>query len=264
MHELGIEPTAAAIAGSVARGDADGASDIDLISYIDHSLSQVVAERSDAISRRHEGERLFFAVEQGLAFYGMFEGVKCDFSISPGTQVVTLVEDVIKRHDTTPDKHTVISGIREFLPIHGDAFIAELKRRTDTYPDGLALSIIRENILLPPRWVIERMGLGRRDFFLTQELLTTAVRRMLALCCARNRHYFNYKLKAIDRLVRELEATPPDFHSRLAGLLTDRDSSLADRYASLASDCWELVEASPFDVSTTLARARFERSFGPA
>src|SRR5205085_1468730 len=122
---------AIALVGSVARGIADDYSDIDMTICCDEMLTE--EERLAVMAENGGTDRFTLGDESGGMDQYVVDGVTCQFGICGLAMLKEDVDNVIERYDTEHDRHVIIGGIRQAIPLYGDEIIEQLKSKAATY-----------------------------------------------------------------------------------------------------------------------------------
>jgi hypothetical protein len=248
---------AALVTGSVARGDADGASDIDTILYFDAPHPPGRLEEQKAIAEASGGGFYFGTPDEGFGVYRFVDGVKCDFGFDLVSGLETHIADVMERSDLDLDKQLILDGVRRAIVLRGEDRVAEWRRRTDEYPEALGRAMLEKHLPMPPAWVLVEMGAARGDAFHLIEEFTRIARHVLGMLCAVNRVYHPGKLKGARHTLDRLRLAPPDVADRLERLFTASAERAAFDAIRLVEETWALVEQEWPDVDLGAVRTRF-------
>jgi predicted nucleotidyltransferase len=150
-----LKVRAIGVGGSVARGQADVYSDIDMmICYdelpSDEELKAVYEQNQGSDYRLHASDR-----EEGLIIEQYFvQGVKSDF----GHHTIEFCERNIKTllEQCDPDNIMLymLAGISEMVSLHGADLIEQWKAKVANYPDKLAQAMVKKHLYFRGLWVI--------------------------------------------------------------------------------------------------------------
>jgi len=244
----------AVVTGSVARGIADGASDIDTILYLDEPLSDDEFRVIERRAHRSGGGLYGGTAADGFALWEVVDGIKCDFSYTHRSEFEKLCRGMLD--DPTPDETTqlVIGGFVDAVPIMGEAWVRGWQEKLSAYPPTLARRQVERHLPITSIWVLERMGVERDDFLLVAETTQRAVRRVLGVLYGINRVYDPGKLKGFAHVAPRLAHTPIDLESRIRRVLSGQDRTAVEVLSGLIDDVHGLVEEHLPDVELGHAR----------
>ena len=224
-------PRGVLLTGSVARGDSDDLSDIDMIAYYDElpdedALRQVWRDlgRPDRLSspgRTTTSASTFFRID----------GIECQVAHLLASSVERDLDSVLDELSVDPMLHKKIIGIVGGVPLFGDALIREWQRRLANFPAPLARTMIEHYLnRIVPIWTY-RDALARRDAAIwTQEVLVSSAYGILGTVAGLNRHYFSsFQFKRAGRFIEAQPVAPKNLAARLDGLFSaDIDQSIGD------------------------------------
>ena len=133
---------ASAVLGSVARRQSDAFSDIDLgVYYAAMPTEEEVAAGRDVLAGA-DWLRIFTSAD-ALADSFTVNGVECQIIHCTVAQIDTDLRAVLDDCTTEHEKHAVIGGILDALPLFGADVIAGWQARAAAYPDALAQAVVR-------------------------------------------------------------------------------------------------------------------------
>lgn len=245
----------AVVTGSVARGLADGASDIDTILYLDEPLSDEEFRVIERRAHRSGGGLYGGTAADGFALWEVVDGIKCDFSYTHRAEFEKLCRGMLD--DPTPDETTqlVIGGFVDAIPVLGDDWVEGWQKKLSAYPPTLARRQVERNLPITSIWVLERMGVERDDFLLVADTTGRAIRRVLGVLYGINRLYDPGKLKGFAQVAPRLTHTPIDLECRIRRILSAQDRTAVETLSALIDDVHALVEEHLPDVELGDARA---------
>ena len=253
---------AVGIAGSVARGEADAYSDIDMSIYYEElpteeELKLAYKQNQGTDYRVYDDER-----EDGALVEQYFvQGIKCDF----GHVTIERFESDIKKllEECDPDNIMlkVLEGIVDMVPLHGAKLIKQWKAKVANYPDRLAQAMVRKNLQFRPLWVLKNYGVKRDDvLFLTDEL-QQAVKKVIGVLLGLNHFYHpvnSAPFKGIDKLINKMTIAPPNLAFRLKQILGEEPQTAVNQLGELIEETFTLVEKHMPEVDTTEARDKYQ------
>jgi Nucleotidyltransferase domain len=254
---------AIALTGSVARGEADEASDIDLLLYHD----TLPAEEELQATRAQVGgtERIFFLgdpKEGSFAESYAVDGVKHDFAHVTISTWERDMAEVLDKHECDSPMQKALSGVLDALPLDGAELIEEWKSRAARYPDALAEAMVKRHLRFYPLWVPEKHAADRDDLLFLYEILTEAERNILGVLMGLNRVYHWGEYKRMDSFLARLPIAPAKLSSRLKSILRAEPHTAVQQLGTLIDETFALVEAHMPQVDVAEARQQYRRPDG--
>ena len=258
---LAVLPAVQAIAltGSAATGNADEASDIDLI-----VLCAALPERAalDEIRVQVSGsERLYSSsVQDKMRFKeGYFvEGIRCDLS---HLTLAALEDDltlVLEAHSTDAHAQSRAAGIQSCLPLYGDSLVGELQRKAACYPAELRRKMVEMHLHFQPFWALTEMGVRRGDLLFLYQELVDAEKAILGVPCGLNSVYLPGDFKRVGLLCGLLPLAPENLEVRLNAVFQVTPANAAKEIGLLIRETFALVESQMPEVSTAWPRRWFD------
>ena len=248
------------LAGSVARGTAHDASDIDLGIFWAQVASQ--EERTRLIEQI--GGRLHRRVNNDIRYsednprrQGCIEiveieplsashrlGVDLEHETVIGTERV--LAQVIDAHDPSLEKHELLSVIQDGIALHGHDLVARWREKTGRYPDALAQAMVAQNLLgISGRLLDLVHPAGASDWFLFYQGLLNVGRRLLLALMALNRAWAftdNPDFGGFGPVVEGFALKPERFTERLGESLQSEAFLAIRGLAALAEETLALAE----------------------
>jgi hypothetical protein len=249
------------LTGSVATGDVDGASDVDLILYLHESFTRDEYETEVAAAKASGGELHFGDHEQGFAVWHFIGGRKVDFGIGLKTQTGEIIDALLVKHDPNPTFQLVARGILAGEALKDDGTIEGWKQRLSDYPAKLGEATVKACLRFMPAWVMLEMGARRDDAFLVYESALPAASNLCGVLAALNRRYHPGKAKRLDKFAAELALAPRDFAARLRSVFGGALVPAVQTLDALIQETLDLVDTHMPGVSTADCRARYARGF---
>ncbi|MFQ4146454.1 nucleotidyltransferase domain-containing protein [Chlorogloeopsis sp. ULAP02] len=250
------------IAGSVARGQADVYSDIDMSIYYDElptdeELKATYEQNQGSDYRLHASDRqVGYIVEQYFV-----QGVKCDF----GHITIECCERDIDKllEECNPDEPllNMLAGIFDMLPLHNGKLLAQWQRKVANYPDKLAQAMVKKHLHFRALWVLQLYGIERNDvLFLTDELLN-GVKNIVGVLLGLNRLYHpvnSVPFKGMDKFINKMAIAPHQLSFRLQQIFRKEPQIAVIHLGELIEEIFVLVEKHMPDVDTTEARYNYK------
>jgi Polymerase beta, Nucleotidyltransferase len=237
------DPDAALLAGSVAKGEADELSDIDLLIYhADLPSDEAVAAARDEVGAT-DLKVIAPRTEAGLLDQFTVGGVTCQV----GQIAISDVEHDIRKGvvDLDPDAFTMkeMGGLHDGLPLAGNDLIAGW-RTAATYSDDLQRTIVARHWKVVPLWKLAAHVAARDAELWRHQILVDGAYDLLAVLAATNRVWFSsFQFKRTRTLTGRLEVAPPDLPDRLEALFTLPPEESARELERLTDETRAILEA---------------------
>ena len=246
---------AALIGGSVARGRADAASDIELDVY--WSQAPTVADREAAI----EGAgwtRVYAEEDENEWADGLsVDGVKIDVS----GFVIATIDDYVDRAlsgDTDAELQVRVTALRDGIPLHGEPLIEAWRMRCARYPEALAAALVLQGLDLRSRERLEMLA-GRDDVFLLHRDVVDDVQGVLDALFGINRVWMPHPFhKWLDWEATLLTHKPDQLVERIRSLLVAPPHEAVATVVGLVEDTYALAERHVPDADVAALREAFE------
>lgn len=242
------------VTGSVARGTADEASDVDTLVFWDEPLSAAEFEAACEAARASGGGVFGGTPEQGFGVYHYIDGIRCDF----GHALTARYEETLARvlEDPEPDleRQLIASGFLHGVPIHGEAWHATWRDRLAAYPPALGSAMVRKHLRFYPLWALDKMGVERGDHLFVRESLLEGAGNILAILCGLNGVYHPGKLKGMAWTVARLAVKPDRVLERLESLFEMTGGRAVETFGALVHETLDLVDAHMPEVGTARTR----------
>lgn len=245
------------VGGSVARGQADAYSDIDMSIYYeelpsDEELKAAYEQNQGSDYRVHASDR-----EDGLIIDQYFvRGVKSDFGHHTIKFCECNIETLLKQCDPDNIMLYMLAGISEMIPLHGAELIKTWKAKVANYPDQLAQAIVKKHLHFRGLWILQNYGVQREDvLFLTDELLQ-AVKNLMGVLLGLNRFYHpvnSVPFKGMDKFINKMTIAPPNLSFRLKQIFRESPEIAVSHLGELIEETFTLVEKHMPEVDTTEA-----------
>ena len=244
------------LAGSVARGLADGFSDIEIDIYwhtppTDKDLSAPIERAGWPIVYRHVDEN-----EWADGF--LIEGVKVDTSQFLVSTIDRWLDDAIVRADTEPEYQVRITAIQHGQPLHGAELIERWRAQIAEYPIALAHAMVAQHLEFRPRYLMEMLA-ARDDVLLLHRCLVEVEQLIMDVLMGVNRVYAPHPYhKWLDWEIGQLTIAPPNLNRRLRQILRAEPRAAVDQLHLLIEETFALVDRHLPDFDTSAARAVFD------
>lgn len=244
------------LAGSVARGLADGFSDIEIDIYWhappnDADLSAPIERAGWPIVYRHVDEN-----EWADGF--QIGGVKVDTSQFLVSTIERWLDDALVRAEIEPEYQVRITAIHHGQPLYGADLIERWRAKAAAYPAALAHAMLAEYLSFRPRYLLEMLA-ARDDVLLLHQDLVAAEQKILSVLMGVNRVYAPHPYhKWLDWEISQLPIAPPDLNARLRQVLRAEPRAAVEQLHGLIEETFALVDQHVPGFDTSAARAAFD------
>lgn len=249
---------AAMVTGSVALGESDCYSDIDMALYYASLPSDDVLDQQRIVNNGSEriwtlGNR---SDEVIIEAYDI-RGVQCQIIHSTLQAQERIVDEVFVQQDTGSPTHKVLTGILDCMPLYGDDIIIAWQRRIREYPDALARAVVEKHLAFFPVWYMQ-FYLAPRDASLwIVQSIVDAAHNILAVLAGINRLYYSaFQFKRMKKFISKLSVRPERLYERIELALYAPLPEAAGVLESLVQDVVSLVEHYMPEVDTSTVRRR--------
>jgi predicted nucleotidyltransferase len=251
---------ASAVLGSVARRESDAFSDIDLGIYYDTmpTEEEVVAGR-EALNGTHL-MRLPRGSDEGIADIFTVDGVECQIIHCTTARIDADLSEVLDAQETEHEKHAVVGGILDALPIFGEDIILGWQRRAAAYPDALAEAMVRDHLRFWPYQILEKRIVPRDAPLYFHKALIDHERTVLSALSGLNRLYPQLEFKRLDAYVARMTIAPSDLAARLKRVLQAEPLAAVAMLRAVIEETFALIERHMPEVDTADAQKRFAQA----
>jgi predicted nucleotidyltransferase len=249
------------VAGSVARGEADAYSDIDMSIYYqelpsEEALKAAYEQNQGSDYRIYADER-----EDGAIVEQYFvQGIRCDLGHVTIERFERDMEMLLERCDPDNLELKVLEGIVDMVPLHGAELIEQWKAKVLNYPDKLAQAMVRKHLNFRPLWILRNYGVEREDLLLFSEEILAATKHIMGVLLGLNRFYHPVSaapFKGMDKFIQKMAIAPPNLSSRLKGIFQEEPDIAVNHLGELIEETFALVEKHMPEVDTTNAKKRY-------
>lgn len=244
------------LAGSVARGLADGFSDIEIDIFwhappTDEDRSAPIERAGWPIAYRHVDEN-----EWADGF--LIAGVKVDTSQFLVSTIDRWLDAALVRADIEPEYQVRITAIQHGQPLYGAELIERWRAKTAVYPGALACAMVAEYTSFRPRYLLKMLA-ARDDVLLLHQDLVATAQQILSVLMGVNRVYAPHPYhKWLDWEIGQLKIAPPDLNRRLREMLRAEPRAAIDQLYQLIEETFALVERHLPEFDTSAARSVFD------
>ncbi len=248
-----------AIAGSVARGEADRSSDIDL--YVFWNASPTGQERRDCIKQAKGRRWSRFPTRRDTSGWSdEFEvgGVPIDVRHMTVEAIEGFLMDVLKHADASLAKQRHIAALLCALPLSNPSTLTSWQQQAVVYPHALSIAMVQAHLSIRPSWEREVLA-ERHELLELYESLCLVEKHMLLVLMGLNRLYYP-GWQRVSRLVTQMPLSPLHFVSRCQqafGIVSIDPVASVYQFHDLVEETFQLVERHLSDIDTLSARAYF-------
>lgn len=250
---------AAMVTGSVAKGLADGISDIDMAIYYedvlpDDATLEAVTEGLGATGRRPLGGP---REEQGFIEAFDLAGVEVQLIHSTVSGWEQTMDELLVRHAVATPLAKALEGILCCKALYGEAQIEGWRARAADFPDALAVAMVRHYLSFFPAWGVPGQLLRRDPGVWYRQILVESAQNVLGVLAGLSRVYYTpFQHKRLRRFVAGLSVAPPGLADRLEALFTSPVPEALEALEALVGEVAALVEARMPEVDTSAVRRR--------
>jgi hypothetical protein len=261
VYESAAGLVMALVTGSVARGLADGSSDLDLYLYWEHVDGELLS--SSAIGRHAGGSRLF-GTPTATGFFEKYQfGDRLVDVESVSIRTLADLAGILDRHEPMSALTAkTMAGLRDAIPVRGDAQL-ELWRSRLSYSSEQGLVEVAVNLrrFLPPMAIYE-LTMVRGDSISFFSRLSAVALAAIGAVAALNMYALpTQDPKWLPWHVAQLTKRPPDFMRRLQAPFTQHDVESIVGFDAALSGTLDLVEHELPAALPEVQRARFVLAF---
>ena len=252
------EARAAMVTGSVAEGESDRYSDIDMTVYYENLPDD--AELDAIKATNGGGERNWIIgdrAEGAFAESYHVNGVEVQIGHAAIEAWERDMAQILVELDAATPLHKALSGTLDCIPLYGDDLIHKWKDAAADYPDALAKAMVEAHLKFFPLWGLQGRLLSRDSLLWCQDSLVEAAQNILGVLAGLNRLYYStFQFKRMRRFVGRMRIAPQDLVSRIESLFTLESQQAAVLLESLIQETVDLVKLHMPEVDTTAAAKR--------
>ena len=245
------------VVGSLAHGQVDQVSDIDIMLYINEYFSDEEIKELQEQAKASGGGVYGANPEHGFGIWPCIDGVKVDLGFNMIPNMEELIDEVLKNHTLDNDMHLIVRGIRNSSTLYGHEFIARWKERMNNFPEELARKMVQEHLRVSPLWVTRDMCAKRNEHVWFPERALEYITRSLWVLCGLNRQYYPGKVKGFRNVASGLTIVPENYIERTESVFSNTPIDATDILKELVLDVYNLVDTHMPKIKTTDARKWF-------
>ena len=253
---------AAMVTGSVAEGNCDRYSDIDMSIYYDQLLSE---EELEIARLQNQGsERIWVLGDRnqgGFAEAYFVNGVECQVG---HVTIATWERDmatVLEQLDVTSWVQKALSGLLICIPLHGEKVIQKWKTEAANYPDALTRAMVEKHLNFFAIWSLPA------DYFITRDatlfkyqMLVETAQNILGVLAGLNRLYYStFQFKRMGKFIEQMNIAPKNLSARLDNLFDTESPTTAIQLIEIVQEIVNLVELHMPQIDTSQIRQKLDR-----
>jgi Nucleotidyltransferase domain len=260
-YDASPKVAAVAVAGTVARGDADRFSDIDLAVFWSHAPTE--QERRAIIKRAGGRQVQLFPYNRDEACWSeTYEvgGVTIDVRHAEVQAIERILAEVLEHWNPSLSRQQHLAALLTALPLSDpSSVLTHWQSRATAYPRGLSLAMVRAHLRFRPAWEQEKLA-ECGELLALYESFCIVEKQILLVLMGLNRIYYP-GWQRVDRLMAEMRIAPFTLAPRLKqlfGIVSIDPLSSAYQLHDLVEETFRLVETHLRELDTAQARARFQ------
>jgi hypothetical protein len=185
------------------------------------------------------------------------QSYKVDLAQMAVHDITSLLRRVTVESDTSLQKHAIVAGIRDALPLHGKDLAQEWQRQAQVYPPELRRGMIRTNCAFGPQWWLEMLA-DRNDLLLLHDVLSRIGHMLLGTLLGLNETYtVSPSYKWSGKMARQLTIAPQNFSGRLEALFRLQPADGVAEAGRLIEETFALVHRHAPEINVDQAYSRF-------
>lgn len=163
---------------------------------------------------------------------------------------------VLENYDPDALKQNLIAGVVDSVPLHNAELVQQWKTRAATYPDGLAVAVVKRYAQIDHFWRWEMWLARSNNLMMLYHSYTQVQQKLLHVLLGLNRVYF-FGFKWLDVVSERLAQKPPDLLRRLRQVYQVNPASGALELAALVEETYDLVEMQIPEIDVAWLRTVF-------
>jgi hypothetical protein len=243
LAKLAVEhtrPRAILLTGSVARGDADEYSDVDLILYYE-ALPDETGRESIRAGIGGGDRQVIGAEETGFVEQYLVDATYCQLAHVTIEGWERELGQAVAGEDSELPLGKMVSGLLEGDALHGSELIDAWRARA-VHSDALARTLVERHWTFFPLWFFERSFPPRDAPIFTREELVRAAYALLEVLAAVNGVWFSrFQLKRTREVTEKLTIVPERLYERLLVLVSGELDAAVLELESLVGETQAIV-----------------------
>ena len=250
---------AALVTGSVARGQADTASDIDMGVYYADALPDDAAREQICAALGGQRRRLLGADPGGGTVIDAFDlgGVEVQLIHALISAVDADLDEVLVRHNPDTPLAKLVEGHQVAVAFYGEAQVEAWRRRASHFPPELGIAMVRHHVRFFPAWGVMDQFLTRDATVWYHQILVENSQNLLGVLAGLSGVFYTpFQFKRMKHFVQKLTIAPTDLLPRLEGLYGADVATALPALETLVAETVTLVEAQMPEIDTSAVRRR--------
>jgi hypothetical protein len=245
--------------GSVARGYADGFSDIDLAIFWSEAPTEM--ERRDIIKHARGRHVLLVSYNGDEAYWSDaydVGGVNIDVRHVGVEATRRVLADVLERCDPSLAKQQHIAALLSALPLSDSSVLTRWQQQAKVYPHELGMAMVRTYLRFRPAWEQEMLA-ERNELLILYESFCTVEKQILLSLMGLN-HIYYPGWQWSDQLMGQMYIAPRNLAPRFKqvfGIVSIDPRASVYQLHDLIEETFSLVETHLGEVDIAPARERF-------
>lgn len=165
-------------------------------------------------------------------------------------------DEVLQHYNPDALKQNLIAGVVDGVPLHNAELVQHWKARAATYPDGLALAVVKRHAQIDHFWRWEMWLQRSVNLMMLYQSYTQVQQQLLHVLLGLNRVYY-FGFKWLDVVAERLAQKPPDLVRRLRQVYQVDPAVGAHELAALVEETYDLIEKQLPQVDVAWLRAVF-------
>ncbi len=248
---------AALVSGSSAEGVSDFNSDLDLILYYDEIPSEEALTAACAANHGVKRSPIGPRSEDGAVEHYYVNGVECQLAHQTVTAWEREIASVREQFEVDSPAQKALGGMKEIVPLYGEALIQQWQATLDDYPDALAQALVKRYLTFYRVSSLYKRLATRDATIWFNEIRVELAHDLIGVLAGLNHLYYTpFQFKRVRRFVAEMKSTPPDFADRLEALFHAEPFAACAQLEALMDETVTLVEQQMPQIDTAGVRAR--------
>ena len=252
---------AVAVAGSVARGDADRFSDIDLA--VSWSVAPTEQERREIIKHargRHVQLDSYNRDESCWSDSYEVGGAAIDVRHMEVEATERILAEVLEHWNPSLSRQQQLAALLSAQSLSDpSSILTHWQSQATVYPRGLSMAMVRAHLRFRAGWELEMLA-ERNDLLALYESFCTVEKQVLLVLMGLNRLYYP-GWQRVDRLMEQMRIAPLKLAARfkqIFGIVSIDPLASVYLLHDLIEETFRLVQAHLRELDTAQARARFQ------